>query len=114
MKGNGFTLAKAKSRRYYTQKITCMDYADDIMLLANTDTQAQAQAQLHILERAADDIGLHGNADKTEFMCFNQRGDISTLNGRSLKLVDKFTYLGSSISSTKNDIITSEGLDSYQ
>ena len=28
-------------------------------------------------------------------------GDISTLNGGSLKLVDKFTYLGSSISSRK-------------
>ena len=33
-------------------------------------------------------------------MCFNQRCDISTLNGSSLKLVDKFTYLGSSVSST--------------
>ena len=43
---------------------------------------------------------------KTEFMSFNQRGDISTLNGRSLKLVDKFTYLGSRISSTENDINT--------
>ena len=39
-------------------------------------------------------------------MCFNQRGDISTLNGSSLKLVDKFTYLGSSVSSTKTDINT--------
>ncbi len=28
-------------------------------------------------------------------MCFNQTGDISTLDGTSLKLVDKFTYLGS-------------------
>ena len=37
-------------------------------------------------------------------MCFNQTGDISTLNGSSLKLVDKFTYLGSSVSSTKTDI----------
>ena len=37
-------------------------------------------------------------------MCFNQRGDISTLNGSSLKLVDKFTYLGSSVSSTETDI----------
>ena len=35
-----------------------------------------------------------------------QRGDISTLNGSSLKLVDKFTYLGSSFSSTKTDIDT--------
>ena len=46
------------------------------------------------------------NADKTENMCFNQRRDISTLNGDSLKLVDKFTYSGSSVSSTKNDINT--------
>ena len=37
-------------------------------------------------------------------MCFNQRGDISTLNGSSLKLVDKFIYLGSSVSSTKTNI----------
>ena len=39
-------------------------------------------------------------------MCFNQTGDISTLNGCSLKLVDKFTYLGSSVSSTEADIDT--------
>ena len=41
------------------------------------------------------------NADKTEYMCFNQE-DISTLNDGSLKLVDKF--LGSSVSSTEIDI----------
>ena len=39
-------------------------------------------------------------------MCFNQTGDISTLNGSSLKLIDKFTYLGSSVSSTETDIDT--------
>ena len=39
-------------------------------------------------------------------MCFNQTGDISTLNGSSLKLVDKFTYLEISISSTETDINT--------
>ena len=37
-------------------------------------------------------------------MYFNQTGDISTLNGSFLKLVDKFTYLESSISSTETDI----------
>ena len=41
-----------------------------------------------------------------EYMCFNQAGHISTLDGTSLKLVDKFTYLGSSVSSTKKDIDT--------
>ena len=39
-------------------------------------------------------------------MCFNQRGDISTLNSRSLKLVDRFTYQGISVSSTDTDINT--------
>ena len=39
-------------------------------------------------------------------MCFNQTGDISTLNSSSLKLVDKFTYLGRSVSSTETDIDT--------
>ena len=39
-------------------------------------------------------------------MCFNQTGDISTLNGSFLKLADKFTYLGSSVSSTDTDIDT--------
>ena len=37
-----------------------------------------------------------------------QRGNISTLNSSSLKLVDKFTYLGSSVSSTETDINTSQ------
>ena len=39
-------------------------------------------------------------------MCYNQTGDISTLDRTSLKLVDKFTYLGSSVSSTEKDIDT--------
>ena len=39
-------------------------------------------------------------------MCYNQTGDISTRDGTPLKLVDKFTYLGSSESSTENYIDT--------
>ena len=74
------------------------------MLLANTPNQAETL--LHSLERAVAGIGLHVNAHKTEYTCFNQAGDISTLYGTSLKLVDKFTYLGSSVSSTEKDIDT--------
>ena len=51
-------------------------------------------------------LGLHVNANKTEYMCYNQTGNIATLDGASLKLVDKFTYLGSSVSSTEKDIDT--------
>ena len=101
---NGFELTKKRSRMYPAKTITDADYADDIALLANTPNQAKTL--LYSLERAAADIGLHVNAHKTEYMCFNQADDISTLDGTSLKLVDKFTYLGSSVSSTEKDIDT--------
>ena len=39
-------------------------------------------------------------------MCYNQTGNITILDGASLRLVDKFTYLGNSVSSTENDIDT--------
>ena len=87
---------------YPTKTITDADYADDIALLEYTN---QAET-LHSLERAAAGIGLQVNAHKTEYMCYNQTGDNSTLDGTSLKLVDKFTYLGSSISSTKKKTST--------
>ena len=104
MEENGLTLAKARSRRYLAQTITDADYADDIALLANTP--AQAEFLLYSLERAAGGIGLHVNVNKMKFMCFYQSGDIFTQNGGSLKLVDKFTYLRSSVSSTEKGINT--------
>ena len=81
-----FKLEKEKSRRYPAQTITDADYADDIALLANIP--AQAETLLHSLEQAAAGIGFHVNIDKMEYICFNQRGNISTLNSSSLKLVD--------------------------
>ena len=103
MKENSFTLARRR-RRYPAQIITDADYADDIALVANTPTQAESL--LDSLEQVAGGISVHMNADKTEYVYFNQRGDISILRGGCLKLEDKFTYLGSSVSSTENDINT--------
>ena len=51
----------------------------------------RARALLHSLERAAAGIGLYVNAHKTEYMCYNQTGNIYTLDGSPLKLIDKFT-----------------------
>ena len=108
-KKDSFKLTKERSRRYPTKT----DYADDIALLANAP--AQAETLLYCLERVAVGIGLQVDAHKTEYMCLNQTGDISTLNGRSLKLDDKFIYRGSSVSSTETDInATSKGMDSCQ
>ena len=112
MKENGFKLTKKRSRSYPAQTITDVDYTDDITLLANTP--AHAETLLHSLERAAAGICLHVDAHKMKYMYFNQKGDIFTLNGSSLKLVDKFTYLGSSVSSTeRHQHVTSKGMDSY-
>ena len=70
-------LTKKRSRRYPAKTITDADYADDIAILANTPDQAETL--LYSLERAVAGIGLYVNAHKTECMCYNQTGDISTL-----------------------------------
>ena len=62
---NGFELTKKRSRRYPAKAITDADIA----ILANTPNQAKTL--LHSLERAAAGIGLHVNAHKTEYMCYN-------------------------------------------
>ncbi len=73
IKENSFKLKKERCRRYPARTITDVDYADNIALLANTLTQGETL--LHSLERAAAGIGLHVNAGKTEYMCFNQTSE---------------------------------------
>ena len=102
IKESSFKLTKEKSKSYPAQTITDADYTIDIVLLANAP--AQAKTLLHSLGWAAAGICFHVNTHKTKYICLNQRGNISTLNGSSLKLVDKFTYLGSSVSSIKTNI----------
>ena len=112
IKENGFELAK-KRRRHPAKTITYADYADDIAIQANTP--AQAETQLHSVERATLGIGLHANIQETEYMCFNQIGDISTQNGSSLKLVDRFPYIRSSLINRKrHPHAANKGVGSYQ
>ena len=68
--------------------------------------RTRVNSYLNVRRNEKTDKGPHVNAEKTKYMCFNQRGDISTQNGSSLKLVDKFTHLGSSVTSTEKDINT--------
>ena len=101
---NGFELTKKRSRRHPAKTIIDPDYADDIVILANTANKAETLQ--HSLERAAAGIGPHVNAHKTEYVCNNQKGNVTILDGTPLKLVDKFTYLGNSVSSIEKDIDT--------
>ena len=98
IKENSFTLTKERSRRYSAKTITYADYADNIVLLETAPPQAESLQ--HSLEQ--DAVKTH----KMEYMHFNQTGDISTLNGSTQKLVDKFTCQGSSVSSTETDTDT--------
>jgi len=86
IKEKGLTLDRARSRRCPARTITDADYADDLALFA--DKVAETTSLLHSLEKAADGIGLHVNADKTEFMSFNQEGDIQSLSGNPIKKVE--------------------------
>ena len=49
-------------------------------------------------------IGLPMNANKTEYMCFKRKEAFSTQNGVPPKLVNKFIYPRSSVSSTESDV----------
>ena len=82
------------------------DYANDIALLAYTSTQSESL--LHTMEWKADSIGLHVNADKTNFMCFNQVGDIIIPNVRALPWKQRLIYR------KWYQHVTSEGFHSYQ
>ena len=99
----GFTLSTRQSSRHPATYITDADFADDLALL--TDHLEQAQLLLLRLEDAAQAIGLHVNAKKTEYMLYNQPdGDLITLEGNTLKQVNKFKYLGSWIQSSGDDM----------
>ena len=91
--------------------VVCMFELVVLLLLGHMwgslkNTPNQAETLLNSLERAAAGIGLHVNEHKTDYMSYNQTSDISTLDRTSPKLIDKFIYLGSSVSSTENDIDT--------
>ena len=80
--------------------MTDAGYTDDLALLANAPIQAKYL--LHSLEKEAWGIGLC--VMQINFICFKKQGVISTLNNKPLKVVDQFTYLGSNILSTENNI----------
>ena len=115
---NGFELTKKRSRRYPAKTITDADadYVDNIAILANTPPQVETQ--LHSLERAAAGIGLHRNAHrnahKTEYMCFNPAGDISTQEGTSLKTGRQIPRKQCLINRKGHRHATKEGMDSYR
>ena len=76
-------------------------YADDLKLLKNTNVSAEFR--LDSRKQPTGGIGLYVNANKTDNICLKKKRTISNLNGKIPKLIDRFTYLDSNISSTESD-----------
>ena len=77
-----------------------IDYADDLALQAYI--QAQDKSLWDSRQQASKILGLNQNRNKTELITLKQEGSISTLSGKSLKLVGQFTHFGSNVTSTES------------
>ena len=100
------------SLKYKLVSLPGNNFLDFVEILVNTKSKVESSRSstpdqgVNILIVAGYLTSTNVNAHKTEHMCYNLTGDISTLDGTALKLVDKFTYPGSSVSSTEKDIDT--------
>ena len=91
---------KARRRWYSAEMITDADYINNPALILQLHL---AKLNLFCLVWSRQKKALVSAwTQLNEFMCFN--GAISPINGQTLKLVDKFIYLGSNISSTESDV----------
>ena len=95
----GFHLNR-RSRRTPPTVVTDLDFADDIALL--TEEIKQAHDMVTKLENEAAKVGLHCNSKKTEVQPLNQDHPVVIIakDGRALKVVDNFKYLGAWTEST--------------
>ena len=87
MKENAFTLKKGKKKT-----ISCRNYYGHRLRRWSSASRNTPANYIHYsLVQEAGGIGLHVNSVKTKFICFKQDDDISTFNGKPLKLDDQFT-----------------------
>ena len=113
IKENSFTVKVARSRWYPVEIIADPEYT--YYQVRHINSPAQAKSLLHNLEQAAGIICLHVNTKEPWVHVFKWEGVISSLSGRPLEFVGKFTDLSSNISSTESyvSIYLSTGYQSY-
>ena len=95
---------RVKTRRYPAELLTGVDKADDLGMFI--DIFAKVESFFHWLELAVRYIGLYMNDNKNEFISFKLNGAILSLNGKSLKFVDRLLPLSNYISSRESDFYT--------
>lgn len=96
-------IKKVKGVKIGGQNINNIRYADDTVLIA--ESQASLQTLLNMITQESTKRGLELNCSKTEVMVISRKAATPKcniqINGKALKQVDKYVYLGT--------IITSDG-----
>ena len=78
-----------------------LSYADDIAAINRS--QEELQAFLDCLVKYSAEVGLFINVSKTECMTTNKNKDLYlTINGKQIKQVNQFAYLGHKLSATND------------
>ena len=100
----GFKIRERRSSRHPAAHLIDTDFADDIALISNTIQDAQRL--LTLIVNAAKNVGLHINESKTEYIAYNiSEGHHQLIaNGKPIKLVPDFKYLGSWIDKPVKDL----------
>ena len=91
---HGFTLKFRQSRRHPCERLSNLDFADDIALIE--DGIIASQELLTAVEKACKDVGLFLNAPKTKYMHINPSSDTQLISsdGSIIECVNDFKYLG--------------------
>ena len=97
------TIKPRHGRRVKGEKVTDLNFADDIALFS--DQFQQAQDPLRNVEEASAQVGFLPNANKTKYMFFNHHVDpgLKTRDDEVIEPVENFKYVGSWISDSEHD-----------
>lgn len=97
-----------RSHNSPSKYIADLEFADDVVLLASTQTDAQTQ--LNILSTETAKLGLKININKTKTMAKNIPEPKVFINENKLECVLEYKYLGSYISSSMKDFLARKSL----
>ena len=87
---------KTGIRWKFTSKLDDLDYADDLALIASIKQHLQLKTDR--LCRVAQRVGLKVNSQKTKVIRINSRNDDRIyIDGEEVEDVDKFVYLGATL-----------------
>ena len=99
---NGFLITRKIGKRHPEQRISVLGYADDLALVSSSP--AGAQAMLNSLVTTAHRVGLKVNPRKTEVLHVPGPNNDIMLEGKTLPVCNKFTYLGGQVPSCREDL----------